>query len=726
MKELTLLQMKDQTAASKQARFVDREVRSFVSPLGAVAMLGHPDGRLYPWLGSAKQPRNNQGVLLLPELENAPAAYRFAQLEAGVALARALVRGLVLPAWTTIIDPAPLKSLVRLHSAEELKGVCAQGSHNVAVVHVEPSWDSPWFDDAPSFGESSPCCFSHSEMASAHDERLDLDAPMRGTDEVRRFLGHLDSYAVLSLVSAAAHRLVAPSSILNPYERQAHLMPAFRPCKRLQPRLRAFLSQAMRPYVAVRAPVTPSHQVAHEVVRKLQGTATPAVAWLYAGGGTRGTGTVAATAEQALVEALHGVKGVQLGLETLAATPADGLDAPGSEMLRLWACALADHFVGSCRSLDSEWIRRLRVDSGKLVDHRFLPASAVAPPPASRPAARAEAAVPPAPLSQSEPTLPPPGRRISVGMTGRMRERGSWRPRPRSTAAARLHATSHAAADESVTPPPPPSPPSPWEPAAGLHGQALFDDFIEKTLPAVRRFRLRPALPGTTGKVAFIVEPRKHPALEHVVRNVSRFLGGDWQMQIFHGTANAAYVRGLFSPEELGRIQLISLQVDNLGRDAYSELLCSHWFWTRVAAETALLFQTDALLCRRGIDTFTVWDYIGAPWDTREAWCADHEWLHAAGNGGLTIRSRSAALLLLDTVDYGCGAPEDLYFVEGLPRIGRTLAPRDEARKFSVESPLPEDEDRAPEETVGMHAAYKFLPRERTISLLRGIAVAYL
>ena len=53
-----------------------------------------------------------------------------------------------------------------------------------------------------------------------------------------------------------------------------------------------------------------------------------------------------------------------------------------------------------------------------------------------------------------------------------------------------------------------------------------------------------------------IIEPRCHPALEYCVRNVARFLGGSWQMQIFHGTANEAFVRGLFSGDELARMQV--------------------------------------------------------------------------------------------------------------------------------------------------------------------------
>ena len=65
-----------------------------------------------------------------------------------------------------------------------------------------------------------------------------------------------------------------------------------------------------------------------------------------------------------------------------------------------------------------------------------------------------------------------------------------------------------------TTPPPLPH----WDPPAGLHSQALFDDFIEKMLPTVRGLRLQPALPYTSGKVAFIVE-HCHATLVMVATN---------------------------------------------------------------------------------------------------------------------------------------------------------------------------------------------------------------
>ena len=196
--------------------------------------------------------------------------------------------------------------------------------------------------------------------------------------------------------------------------------------------------------------------------------------------------------------------------------------------------------------------------------------------------------------------------------------------------------------------------------------QELFDDFISEELPALRRLGpIVVAPPGSSANVALLIEPRCHPCLEHVIRNTMLLLNGTsshplatesagtWQLQIFHGTANREYLESFLSPEERSRIQWVSLEVDNLSPLAHNELMCTHWLWRRAAAERVLVFQTDALLARDGIDDFQKWDYIGAPWRTDDMWCADKPWLTSVGgNGGLSLRSRGRTLECIDATGY--------------------------------------------------------------------------
>ena len=161
----------------------------------------------------------------------------------------------------------------------------------------------------------------------------------------------------------------------------------------------------------------------------------------------------------------------------------------------------------------------------------------------------------------------------------------------------------------------------------------LFDRFIDEQMPVLRACPFVVAPAGTTENVALLIEPRCHPTLEHVIRNAVHFLGGGWQLQIFHGTQNEAHIRSCFSAAELEHVQFVSLEVDNMSPLAHNELMCTHWLWTRAAAERVLIFQTDSLVCRRGIDEFQKWDYIGAPWQLDDLWCVGKPWLTHAGNG---------------------------------------------------------------------------------------------
>ena len=45
----------------------------------------------------------------------------------------------------------------------------------------------------------------------------------------------------------------------------------------------------------------------------------------------------------------------------------------------------------------------------------------------------------------------------------------------------------------------------------------------------------------------------------------------------------------------------------------YTNLLLCEEFWKRVIGEHVLLFQTDSIMLRRGIDEFLTFDFVGAP-----------------------------------------------------------------------------------------------------------------
>ena len=146
-------------------------------------------------------------------------------------------------------------------------------------------------------------------------------------------------------------------------------------------------------------------------------------------------------------------------------------------------------------------------------------------------------------------------------------------------------------------------------------------------------------------------------------------------------------------------------------------------------AERVLVFQTDSLICRRGIEAFQSWDYIGAPWRKDDLWCVGKPWLTGVGgNGGFSLRSRAKTLECLDAFGYLRGQCEDVFYAEAMPKVGAALADRAAAEAFSVESTLPERYAALRGEAggggagsagpFGFHAAYKWLDSQQMARLL--------
>ena len=116
---------------------------------------------------------------------------------------------------------------------------------------------------------------------------------------------------------------------------------------------------------------------------------------------------------------------------------------------------------------------------------------------------------------------------------------------------------------------------------------------------------------------AVIVEPREHPALEYVLRNV--LLRVKVPITIVHGTSNPEFCRRIVKRVDPDRISLLSINRQNLTSSQYSQLLLSNQFWDNFKNEDqVLIFQTDAGICG---DTFStvfsneleMYDYCAAP-----------------------------------------------------------------------------------------------------------------
>ena len=203
-----------------------------------------------------------------------------------------------------------------------------------------------------------------------------------------------------------------------------------------------------------------------------------------------------------------------------------------------------------------------------------------------------------------------------------------------------------------------------------------------------------------TSYTAVIVEPRRHPALSFVLRNVVMNLSADWKILIFHGKDNREYVKDIISTmEDTSRfLTPIQLEIDNLSFEQYNAVLMNHAFYRCIHTETILIFQTDAMILEPSkLNDFLEFDYVGAPWPTGNV-----------GNGGLSLRKKSKMLAIATTVNH-FHVNEDMYF--SMQKVIPLKKPTvEDAKRFAVETVFYDS-------PFGIHAPWKHLKDEEMCKL---------
>ncbi len=218
----------------------------------------------------------------------------------------------------------------------------------------------------------------------------------------------------------------------------------------------------------------------------------------------------------------------------------------------------------------------------------------------------------------------------------------------------------------------------------------FFDAYVKHSVPGLRRLARPLLLPvghAHAAGCAVIVELREHSWMEHCLRNVAHFLPKSWSMLIVHGNENQEYIQQILTSWGMSDvIGLHNLGVGNVTRDEYSNLLKTAAFWELIPTRRTLIFQTDSMLLRHGLEDFHEWDYIGAPWN-------DFHVPEGVGNGGLSLRTVSVMKEIADR--YGSSSPdsemEDVFYARMLhlhgegPEFTGRLATRKAAHSFCVE-----------------------------------------
>lgn len=150
---------------------------------------------------------------------------------------------------------------------------------------------------------------------------------------------------------------------------------------------------------------------------------------------------------------------------------------------------------------------------------------------------------------------------------------------------------------------------------------------------------------------AVIVETRQIPNLEEIIDNHVKFLPKNWGLMVIKDVV-----------------------VHSLSD--YNRLMTSKAFWDNLPYDKILVFQSDSMLLRTGIEEFLEYDFIGAP-----LYHIDFP----AMNGGLSLRSKKAMLEVIEKIQY-TGGNEDVFFCNGIKELKGKLPTKEVAQKFSVET----------------------------------------
>lgn len=216
---------------------------------------------------------------------------------------------------------------------------------------------------------------------------------------------------------------------------------------------------------------------------------------------------------------------------------------------------------------------------------------------------------------------------------------------------------------------------------------------VREKIADLRTIPLRMSTPAAAQHMAVIVEPAFHAFFEFAVRNTARFLGGvgeGWGMTVYHSAENAQFVKE--TTRDVLNVQFIELAAPLLHEDDHHQLLKQPSFWQPHAdKKRVLVFTSDSMMLRKGINEFMGHDFIAAPWDVssnepvRQA-ISRRDFTSNVGDGGFSLRAGNVTYEL--ALRYGrCSKEaeqEDMFFLKYLERHGHRVASNRTACRFAV------------------------------------------
>jgi hypothetical protein len=250
--------------------------------------------------------------------------------------------------------------------------------------------------------------------------------------------------------------------------------------------------------------------------------------------------------------------------------------------------------------------------------------------------------------------------------------------------------------------------------------------FILKHSDRIRNIRRNVALHST--HVAVIIEPDMNPTFELCVKSVILHLDKKWALKVFHSHSNARYVQQVL--RGVSNVQFFEIRgSSNFDIDDYNRLMKNSNFWRGLNAERALIFQSDSVMIRSGIEKFEQYDYVGAPWrlDNNERiqnLINTKQLQTVVGNGGFSLRNVSAMINIVESISSPDDEQEDIFFVKGLEKFGYKIPDKAVAQEFCVEVKLQQGKKLYHKKRpLALHAAWYYVHEDEIKRTLEYIFV---
>jgi mannosyltransferase OCH1-like enzyme len=227
--------------------------------------------------------------------------------------------------------------------------------------------------------------------------------------------------------------------------------------------------------------------------------------------------------------------------------------------------------------------------------------------------------------------------------------------------------------------------------------KTIFRNICISNIKNIRHIEIPDIKPNGHFYESVIVEFRKLPHLEFLIRNMCIKLGEHWAHTVICGTLNYEFIKEICS-DISPKIHIIKLGFENINQSEYSKILVTTAFWDLLQGEKILIYQEDSCIFKTNINDFLQYDFIGASLPKNQ-----NDTKSGVGNGGFSLRSKSVMKYIIktinikdmvfnsSTIDYknftlSLHYPEDIYFCKNMEdlKIG-VLPTREIADMFSIE-----------------------------------------